>query len=373
VSIQLSRNALEEYLSEVYACRAKLRRFAPLTGKGGRIRRGVKGFGYGIPYLLEFNCGRRKLAAVLSTMKRNGFGHDHEADVAQNMVLANSCYNELPKHVKAVDVGGFTAQGRLKRLGDCVDFFLLTERITGREYFHDLQRIMQKKELTNLDRKRCLALSDYLVEIHRVRTHNPNLYRRRIRDLIGHGECIMGIIDGYPPRLDFTTEEELMRLEQKTVEWRWRIKEKTNRLCRVHGDFHPWNILFRRGTDFTMLDRSRGAWGEAADDVSPLSLNYVFFSMQVFGRLEGPFEELFNMFLSNYLAKTGDRDLLRVIQPFYAWRALVLASPVWYPNLPSRIRRGLFNFIFNILESEEFQPGEVNSYLEAKAEDSTRR
>jgi adenylylsulfate kinase len=34
-----------------------------------------------------------------------------------------------------------------------------------------------------------------------------------------------------------------------------------------------------------------------------------------------------------------------VIQPFYAWRGLVVASPVWYPDLAPSVRELLFRFI----------------------------
>jgi aminoglycoside phosphotransferase (APT) family kinase protein len=44
----------------------------------------------------------------------------------------------------------------------------------------------------------------------------------------------------------------------------------------VHGDFHPWNILFQNDCDFAVLDRSRGEWGDPADDVAPLTINYLF-------------------------------------------------------------------------------------------------
>ena len=33
------------------------------------------------------------------------------------------------------------------------------------------------------------------------------------------------------------------------------------------------DVMFREGTDFTVLDRSRGEWGEAADDVSAMTIN----------------------------------------------------------------------------------------------------
>jgi hypothetical protein len=29
---------------------------------------------------------------------------------------------------------------------------------------------------------------------------DPDLYRRRLRELIGYGECIMGLTDSYPDR-----------------------------------------------------------------------------------------------------------------------------------------------------------------------------
>jgi len=94
--------------------------------------------------------------------------------------------------------------------------------------------------------------------------------------------------------------------------------------------------MFRQGLDFTVLDRNRGKSGEPADDVSAMTVNYIFCSLQAFRRVEGPFESLFLLFWRNYLDETGDEEVLSVVQPFYAWRSLVGASPVWYPNLPAK-------------------------------------
>lgn len=349
-------------MSSVYKAKAKLTRVAELGGDG--VKEGAKAFGYGKPLLLEFELDGKTAAAVLETMKGDTFGHEFPHDRAQALLLAHSAYNKLPRHVKAVDVGAFTKGGELRSLGDYEEFFILVEKAEGTPYYKDLERILREKTLTRLDELRCKALSNYLVEIHKPRKDAPNLYLRRLRELFGHGECIMGLIDNYPE--GFVEEGLLYSIAEKCFKKIWGMRRKTHRLRQVHGDFHPWNVLFKAGAAFAVLDRSRGEWGEAADDLAAMSVNYLFFSLQAYGRLEGPFEKLFSTFVGNYLDETGDEEILEVIQPFYAWRGLVLASPVWYPNLKPDVRRRLFNFVVNVLESDRVEPKEVNSYLKER-------
>jgi aminoglycoside phosphotransferase (APT) family kinase protein len=233
---------------------------------------------------------------------------------------------------------------------------MLAEFIDGHEYADDLLRLRAGEPLAPLDLERAEALADYLVEIHRVRGSDPGLYARRIRELVGHGECIFGVDDSYPePGL-------LPEIEKKCVEWRWKLKPRAHRLRQVHGDFHPWNILFREGADFSVLDRSRGEWGDPADDVVCLALNYLFFSLQRSGRLEGAFEALWRRFWERYLERSGDRELLEVAAPFIAFRALVMANPLWYPALDAGVRRQLFNLIGNVLDAPAFDPARANDY-----------
>jgi len=324
----------------------------------------LKEFGYGVPYEVEFVIKGELKSIILETMRPGAFGHEHFSDRAGILLWQHSAFNKLPRHAESVDVGGFTEDGSLKSLGNCKEFFIVTDRVKGRPYFRDLDRIKEKERLTDLDRRRCLALSNYLIKIHGVKSDEAGLYVRRIRELVGHGECVMGLCDSYPSGLEYISEEDLCRIERQCVDWRCELKGKTHRLAQVHGDYHPWNILFRRGTDFSVLDRSRGEWGEAADDVSAMSVNYLFYSLRTYGRLDGPFEELFGSFWENYLDKTGDKEILEVVQPFYAWRGLVIASPIWYPNLPLELRTKLLNFIKGVLEAERFVLEDVNSYVQ---------
>lgn len=365
--LKLSRDSLSQYLATVYGAEIKIYDVRRLTGENAA--EDLKGFGYGVPYVVEFNVGGEDKQVVLETMRPEGFGHDHFSDRAGILLWQHSSFNKLPKHVHSVDVGAFTAKGEaLKSLGDCAELFIVTELVDGRLYHLDLDRIKESGKLRSTDEERCLALSNYLVEIHRIKREAPWLYARRMRELVGHGECIMGLLDSYPQGLDFVDETSLIEVERDCVVWRWRLKHKHHRLSQTHGDFHPWNILFREAADFTVLDRSRGEWGEPADDVVALTINYLFYSLQKYGDLSGPFERLFKLFWQNYLDKAFDNEILEVVQPFYAWRGLVVASPIWYPHLQKDVRAKLLNFVRNVLQCEKFDLENVNIYFEKPLE-----
>ncbi|HMB44787.1 MAG TPA: hypothetical protein VKL21_03090 [Candidatus Methanoperedens sp.] len=361
--MQLQVKAVEDYLKELYG-KSKVTKIGELGAIPVEVEEGIKGFGYGKPYLIEFEACGKAHSVVLSSMRvQKGFGHDHFSDRAQILIWQNSVFNNLPKHVRSLDTGYFTKDGKLFSAGKAEEYFILMEKIEGKEYFLDLERIKKEGKLTSLDMDRTRALSSYLADIHANKHDDRELYVRKIRDLVGHGECIMGLMDSYPDNFDFVSHNELCNIEKKCVDWRYKIKSKINRLCMTHGDFHPWNIMFREGTDFTALDRNRGEWGEAADDVSSITMNYLFYSLQKYGELKGPFKEMYELFFNIYLEKTGDMELLNVIQPFYVFRSVVVASPIWYPNLDPVVRTKLFNFINNILDIEKFDYKKVNSYL----------
>ena len=73
---------------------------------------------------------------------------------------------------------------------------------------------------------------------------------------------------------------------------------------------------------------------------------------------------MYETFFDIYLRETSDYELLDVIQQFYAFRGLVVMSPVWYPNISMETRRKLFNFIRNVLEADEFNYKGVDKYFE---------
>lgn len=374
-AVRLTKRALAAYFRERGGPSVAIRSFGTLGGHQSADV--LKGFGYGAPILIEVLEGGHKRRMVLETMRPGPNGHEHMADRAHAMLWDYASYNHLPRHVRAEDVGAFTKEGRIRSIADAKEVFLLTEFVEGREYQYDLGRVARTGKLERLDLARTRALADYLVQIHRKKKRDAGLYRRALRDLIGHGECILGVVDTYRLRPvksgrlsrhspdEFITPKLLESIEQRCNLWRWRLRDRSRRLSQVHGDYHPWNVLFRKATDFSVLDRARQEWGEPADDVTCMTMNYIFSSVNRWGNLRGPFERLFRLFWDRYLERTGDLGVLEAAPPFFAFRGLVVASPVWYPDITMTTRRKLFNFIEAVLNQSAFDPARVNDYLKS--------
>jgi len=302
-----------------------------------------KGFGYGTPVRVTFDDGRE---VVFHTAGANAFGHDRRADRAAEMLLAYDTFDALPDHVAAIDVGGIASGGALRSLADVGEFYLVTEYAPGIVYAADLRRLEREGTTLERDHRRCRALADYLAALHRdpveaAPAERAMRYRRAIRDLIGHGEGIFGIVDGYPDDIEPATAARVQAIEAACVGWRSRLRHCDHRLRRTHGDFHPFNLVFDDDDALRVLDAARGGVGDPADDVVCLALNYLFFALQRPASWRKGLRALWFEFWTRYLDQSGDRAVLDCAPPFVAWRALVLANPAWYPAASRDCRHGL--------------------------------
>jgi hypothetical protein len=348
---------LRGYLAARFGPEAGSASIEPLAAGGGGIKKG----GYGVPHLVRWSAAGSPRTLVLETVRPAAFGHEDESDRAGLVLRSFEDYATLPGHVRAIDVGAFRENGPALSLGDTGEFFLLTEFAEGRPYAEDFDRIAARGRLAELDRARAETLADYLAGIHREPVSHPTWYRRRLRELVGSGECIAGIADSYPAGCGFIDGRLLGEVERLALEWRYRLRDRGDRLRTIHGDFHPWNILFGPGTGFHVLDRSRGPYGDPADDVASISMNYIFFALRTTGGFSGPFAGLFRVFWDRYAELSRDEDLALVVAPHFAFRALVLANPLWYPKEDEEVRRKLFRFLLAVLESDRFDPGRIGA------------
>lgn len=326
---------------------------------------------HGAGFLIEIQTPEGVKQYVIKGLFPEGLGHDYPSDRAQVFLLDLETYNDLPKHAKAIDVLAEIEDGSIKSIGGGREYYLLMERVEGRDYFNDLREFSKKERLEPSDIEKIRAMASYLANIHFMKKDSRSLYWRKLRDIIGHGECLMGVFDIYP---DGTLSyEEMAGIEKMCVDWRAKLKPKTHRLCQIHGDFHPGNIWFKvdetenrrigENIDFVLLDRSRGAYGEPADDITALGINYIFFSIMYHGEVKGAYLEGLNLFFQEYVRQTSDYELFEVIAPFFAFRGAVVANPLFYPDLNKDGRNKIFRFVKRVLSAERFEPGKVNYYI----------
>jgi hypothetical protein len=344
-----------------------------------KLGSGVQGSGF----LIEMKTLSGIRSYVVKTLLSEGLGHDYPSDRAAVFLLDLDEYKNLPRHVKAIDVLAEMEDSSIKSIGGGREYYLLMERGTGRHYFNDLSEFSRRDKLEISDIEKIEAMTSYLADIHSVKKDSKTLYWRKLRDTVGHGECLMGVFDSYP---DGTLSyDEMAEIIKKSVDWIAKLKPKYRRLCQIHGDFHPGNIWFtppspplskdstpplpplarggEGGVDFVLLDRSRGPWGDPADDVTALTINYIFFSIWHLGSVRGSYLEGLKLFFDKYISLTGDKELYDVLAPFYAFRGAVVANPVFYPDLTPEQRRLIFRFVHNVLDDDRFKLERVNDYL----------
>jgi hypothetical protein len=320
-----------------------------------------KGVGYGRPLRVTVHepAGWRHVL-VFRTAAPNEFGHDRRSDRAEELILASDLFGEVPDHVRALDVGAIASDGRLVSLRGTGEFYLVTDWAEGTLYADDLRAVARSGEAAPLDVARAEALARWLLRLHANRLEDPVAWRRAVRDLVGHGEGVFGMVDGYPPDVPGVPPDRLRRIEERCVAWRWRLRARAGRLARTHGDFHPFNVVFHppgRGEDtaFTLLDASRGGKGDPADDVVAMAVNYPFFALEHPAAWRRGLGVLWHRFWDAYLAG-GDREVLETAPPYLAWRALVLASPRFYPHLSARSRDAILGLAERGLEGPRFDP-----------------
>ncbi|HET9624793.1 MAG TPA: phosphotransferase [Kofleriaceae bacterium] len=345
---------LRQHLTRLYPG-ARIVEVEPLEPDSGATASAThKAAGYGVPtrvVLIDGKGKRREL--VWRTASSNPFGHDRRADRVAGIVQSFDDFAVSPHHVAAIDLGFVQRDGAILSCRDSDEPYMITTFSPGSIYAGDLRRLAAHRSARALDLARLDMLTRYLVELHQpVRGGDAaTRYRRAIRDLVGSGEGIFGIVDGYP---DDVLDDRVRRIEAACATWRAKLRGRHDRLTRTHGDFHPFNVVFDGG-ELTLLDASRGACGDPADDLTAMAINFLLFAIDDPPAWQG-LGVLWRKWWADYLAARPDRDLLAVAPPFWAWRTLVVCNPQFYPKLSPAGRGKLLGFAEAVLAAGVLDP-----------------
>ncbi len=362
IEVKIDKKIMQKYLENKFKDRIQILEYK-------RLGTGWHGTGYSV----RFKVKGSKKKVVLRTLRPEGFSHDYFSDRAASFILQHELSSRVKNHIKSIDVGGYTPKGELVSIGDCKEFFQIVEFVEGREYVKDLLEIMKIGKLTKEDKDKALMLSNYLVDLHKEK-YNPDvreeekkalassIYKRHLRDCVGNGEMLMGVIDTYPDNLKWTNRKEFSWIIGRCAELREELKDDYKRLCRIHGDFHPANVVFK-DNKMIVLDASRELFGDPTDDFTSMALNYIWYAIQHKGDFSGPFKELFEICWNNYMKKTKDYKIRKIAPIFIAFRYVVMAHPIFFKMQSDSVRRKLFNIIINTLKAGDFNPEDINKYI----------
>ena len=97
--------------------------------------------------------------------------------------------------------------------------------------------------------------------------------------------------------------------------------------------------------------------------MTALAINYIFFSVKTHGDVRGAYLEGLKRFFNDYIIDADDSEITGVVAPFFAFRAAVVANPVFYPELGAEARKRIFRFAENVLSADRFEVAGVNAYL----------
>ncbi len=289
------------------------------------------------------------------------FSHDYVSDRVATFIIQHKIAGGIKEHVKSHDVVAVKDDG-IALIGDVEEAFQIVELAEGSPYINDFERI-RKEGAGEEDYQIARELAGVLAGIHSRKFKGEeeraaSLYKRHLRDAIGHGEMLLGVIDTYPKE-SFLSVAMIKELVALSAEHREKIKHNYKRLSRMHGDFHQFNILIKN-KEMKLLDASREIWGEPADDLTCMAINYIWYWLM---SKREDFLKLFTTFWGGYLEKTGDDEIGRFAPLFFAFRSVVVSHPVYYPDQTDELRRKMINFAIKTLREGDFDYKRVREYF----------
>lgn len=187
-------------------------------------------------------------------------------------------------------------------------------------------------------------------------------YQRALRSLLGGPDGVLVLLDSLPLGPAGYEASRLQAFERRWLGWRWRLRERGDRLRTVHQGLRLERIMVLPPGEVVMFE-PRFEPGDPAVDLSAVAVGLLELGAREPLAWPDGYKPLFDVFWSTYLSHSGDHELLDVAPPFLAWRALQAASPLSPSPLPPAAQRKLFAFAEEVLAQRSFDPDVMSGLM----------
>ncbi len=228
----------------------------------------------------------------------------------------------------------------------------------GTNHYTALQQRKEKRCIDEKDREEIRKIIDYIASIHAIKYpvaddgRKQEAYKDGIRSVLNSPELTLMILhdfDANNPVLDLSAQKEYLGLMYEVMH-RW--KNRSDRLCALHGDFWGANFFFRNDGSHWVIDYSRIPWGDPVIDVGWWLSQYLWFYFETGNEY---FKELGELFLKEYEQKTNDHEIRKAVTIVLGLMGLINIFPRFYPNLDANLGKQYVAHIINILKAGEFK------------------
>lgn len=218
----------------------------------------------------------------------------------------------------------------------------------------------QRKGKARMDRQDIVELeniTDYICSLHKV-THPSRdvkklkaVYNDGLRGELMHPELTLTFLhalDEEHPFLSPSKQGEYVTLLLRLIHvW----KDRHDRLRALHGDFWGGNLFLREDASVWVIDYSRVPWGDPGTDIGHWMSQYLWLYHQT---RNDYYRELGDAFLSLYVEKSGDKEIMQALSLGFGLIGVLYASLDVYPEVPLETRRRMFENVRDILRENRF-------------------
>ena len=230
----------------------------------------------------------------------------------------------------------------------------------GKAYAELLGERESKTKIDEQDRLEIENITDHIVQVHQIRHPSSDsaelcqVYNDGLRAEMVHPEVTMPFLHEFesdhpliPPERQ---GEYLTLLLQMIHTW----KNRSDRLCALHGDFWGGNVFLRQDSSVWVIDYSRIPWGDPGVDVGKWMSYYLWYFYKTGNSY---YRDLGDLFLETYIQKTGDEEVRQSMCLGFAFAGVLYSMLDFFPEVDIDVRKKMFTQVCSIIKNNRFSWG----------------